>query len=149
LQHTQQLRLQRRRDVAHLVEKERAFIGHFEAPDLLSDGSGKSALLVTEHLAFQKIQRNGRAIELYESAPDAPAGVVNGMRDKFLSRTGFPLDKDGRIGRRHLFYLFENRFQGGAIANNSLESSTRSVFVWACDGCILWHWKSPTICRIV
>jgi hypothetical protein len=30
-------------------------IRHFEAPDLLRDGSGKGALLVTEQFAFQKI----------------------------------------------------------------------------------------------
>jgi len=40
--------------------------------------------------------------------------VVNGMCDEFLPRAGFPLDEDSRIGGSHLFYLFENRFQGGA-----------------------------------
>jgi hypothetical protein len=40
-------------------------------------------LLVTEQFAFQKIQRNGRAIELDESAPDAPAGAVNGAGQPF------------------------------------------------------------------
>src|SRR5712671_3304060 len=94
-------RLQRRGDVAHFVEKQRAFISHFEAPDLLGNRTGKGTLLVTEEFAFQKIQRNGRAIELYESAPDALTGVMNGMRDEFLSRAGFPLDEDSRVGCGH------------------------------------------------
>src|SRR5258708_3981496 len=46
LQHTQQFRLQGRGDVTYLVQEQRAFVGHFEAPDLLSDGTGKSTLLM-------------------------------------------------------------------------------------------------------
>jgi DNA-binding NtrC family response regulator len=65
LQHSQQLGLQRRRDVAYFVQEQRPFVSHFEAPHLLRDGSGKGTLLVTEQFAFQKIQRNGRAIEFY------------------------------------------------------------------------------------
>jgi hypothetical protein len=79
--------------------------------------------LVSEQFAFHNIQRNGRAIELYESAPDALAGFVNGMRDEFLSRAGFPLDEDSRISGSHLFYLFEKRLRCGAIAANPRESS--------------------------
>src|SRR5258708_2719093 len=140
-----QVRLQCRRDIAYFVQNQRAFIGHFEAPDLLSDGSGKGTLLVTEQFAFQKIQRNGRAIEFYESAPDALTCIVNGMRDEFFSRAGFPLDEDSRISASHLLYLFENRFQGGALADDPLESSIRSVSLRVRDGCTLWHWKSPII----
>jgi hypothetical protein len=43
---------------------------------------------VTEQLAFQKIQRNGRAIDFNESAPDALTAVVNRMCDEFLSCAG-------------------------------------------------------------
>jgi hypothetical protein len=49
------------------VRKQRAFIGHFEAPDLLRNRTGKSTLLMTEQFAFQKIQRNDRAIKFYKS----------------------------------------------------------------------------------
>src|SRR5882762_3719123 len=144
-----QLRLQGRRDVAYFAQKQRAFVSHFEAPDLLRDGTSEGALLMTEQFAFQKIQRNGRAIELHEGAPDALTGVVNGMRDEFLSRAGFPLDEDGRISRSHLFYLFENRLEGSAIADNPLESSISVASLRVRNGCILWHWKSPTIRPIV
>src|SRR5580658_735540 len=66
LQHAQQFWLQGGKDVAYFVQKQRALVGHLEAPDLLRDGSGEGALLVTEQFAFQKIERNGRAIQLDE-----------------------------------------------------------------------------------
>src|SRR4029077_15770555 len=96
LQDAQQLRLQRRRNVAYFVQKQRAFVGHFKAPDLLRDGSGKGTLLMTEQFAFQKIERNGRAVEFYESRSATPTGIVNSMCDELFSCTGFPLDQDGR-----------------------------------------------------
>ena len=34
---------------------------------------------MTEQFAFQKIQRNGRTIKLYQSTPAALTGVVNGV----------------------------------------------------------------------
>src|ERR1700719_3215114 len=111
----QQLRLQRRGDVAHFVEKQRAFIGHFEAPDLLSDGSGKGAFLMTEQFALQKIQRNGSAIKLYKSAAATLTGIMNGVSNELLSRTGFPLNEDRRVCRGNLLDLVENRFEGSAI----------------------------------
>jgi hypothetical protein len=56
---------------------------------------------MTEQFAFQKIQRNGRAIELYESAPEPLTGIVNGVRDEVLSRAGLPVDQNGRVGCGH------------------------------------------------
>jgi hypothetical protein len=76
---------------------------------------------MTEQFAFQKIQRNGGAVEFYESAPAALTGVVNGVSNEFFSRAGFPFDKDGRVGGRNLLYLLENRFEGSAIADDPLE----------------------------
>src|SRR5258705_13623186 len=139
LQDAQQLRLHRRRDVAYFVQEQRAFVSHFKAPDLLRDGSGEGALLMTEQFAFQKIQRNGRAIKLYKWATEALTGVVNGMCDELLACTGFPLDEDSRVGWRNLLHLFENRFEGSALTDDPLESSIRLASLRIRDGCILWH----------
>jgi hypothetical protein len=76
---------------------------------------------MAEQFAFQKIQRNGRAIQLDESAPDPLTGVVNGVSNEFFSRAGFPFDQDSRVGGRNLFHLVENRFEGGAITDDPLE----------------------------
>jgi transposase len=71
--------------------------------------------------AFQKIQRDGRAIEFYKSAPATLTGVVNGMCDEFFSRAGFPLDEDSRVCGGNLLHLVESRFEGSAIADDPLE----------------------------
>src|SRR5713101_3593963 len=78
---------------------------------------------MTEQFAFQKIQRNGRAIEFYESAPAALTGIVNGMCDELFSCTGFSLDEDSRVCGRNLLHLVENRFESSAIADDPLESA--------------------------
>ena len=123
LQHTQQFGLQCRRNIAHLVQEERAFVGQFETANLLRDGSGESALLVAKKLAFQQIQRNGSAIQLYERASAPRADVVNRARDQLLAGAGFSLDQHSGIGGRDAFDLFEHRFQSRTVADDLLESA--------------------------
>src|SRR5713101_79712 len=53
LQDTQQFWLQAWRNVSHLVQEERAFVGQLETTDLLRDSTGKSALFMAKKLAFQ------------------------------------------------------------------------------------------------
>src|SRR5882724_4963992 len=139
LQDTQQLRLQSGGDIAHFVQEQRAFVSHFEAPDLLRNRTGKSTLLMTEQFAFQKIQRNGRAIKLYKSAPATLTCVVNGVSNEFFSRAGFPLDEDSRVGGRNLLHLLENRFEGSAIADDPLERTLGLIRPSVHDCCIIFH----------
>ena len=60
LQHAQQLRLELERNVADLVEEERAAVGELEAADLLRDRAGERAALVAEELALEKPRRESR-----------------------------------------------------------------------------------------
>ena len=53
LQDPQQFGLQARRNIAHLVQKQRPFVGQFETANLLRYGSRERASLVTEKLAFE------------------------------------------------------------------------------------------------
>ena len=55
LQYAQELRLQCRRNIAHLVQEERAFVGQFETAYLLCDRPGERASLVAKQLTFQQI----------------------------------------------------------------------------------------------
>src|ERR1700722_12263683 len=137
LQHAQQLRLQRRGDVAYFVEKQRTFVSHFEASDLLRDGSGEGTLLMTEQFAFQKIQRNGRAIEFYKSAPATLTGVVNGVSDEFFSRASFPLNEDSRVRGRNLLHLLENTFERSTIADDPLERTLGLIRPKVHYGCVI------------
>jgi hypothetical protein len=78
---------------------------------------------MTEQFAFQKIQRDGGAIEFYKSASATLTGVVNGVSNEFLSCTGFPFDEDSRVCGCNLLHLVEHRFEGSAIADDPLERS--------------------------
>src|SRR5437660_4848564 len=86
LQDAQQLRLELERDLADLVEEQRAAVGHLEAADLLGDGAGEGAPLVPEELALEEAPRNGGAVELHERAVAAVASVVDGPREQLLAR---------------------------------------------------------------
>src|SRR4051794_8451982 len=66
LQHAEQLGLQLRGDVTHLVEEERPAMRQFETPDLMADGARKGAPLVAEQLALQEARWDGRAVQLDE-----------------------------------------------------------------------------------
>src|SRR3984885_1460665 len=113
------------RDVADFVQEQRTLIGHFEAPNRLRDRSGEGAFLMTEQFAFQKIQRDSRAIQFYKGPPIAPTCIVNSICDEFLSSTGFPLDEDGRISSCNHFDLLQHLPERGTLSHNSLETRYR------------------------
>jgi len=76
-------------------------VGCLKAAHALSDGAGKGALFVAEEFALQQTFGNCRAIQLDERPFGSAAELVNETREKFLSRTGFPINNDSRIGGRH------------------------------------------------
>src|SRR5258708_38400144 len=94
---------------------------------------------MTEQFAFQKIQRNGRAIKFYKSAAATLTGVMNGVSNEFFSRTGFPFDEDSRVGGRNLLHLLENRFEGSAIADDPLERTLGLIPRRVPNWCIICH----------
>src|SRR5438093_1375349 len=89
LEHAQELRLKLERDVADLVEKDRATVREFEPTDPLRNGARKCALLVPEQLAFEEPGRNCRAVHFHEGSLPAAAEIVYGARDQFLAGPGF------------------------------------------------------------
>src|SRR5690606_28309460 len=55
LQHAEELHLKRRRDIADLIQEERAPIGQLESADALVGGPGEGALLMAKQLALEKL----------------------------------------------------------------------------------------------
>src|SRR5208282_1480174 len=94
---------------------------------------------MTKQFAFQKIQRNRSAIQLYKCTSIALAYSVNGMCDELFSGTGFPLDEDSRVCGSNLFHLVEDRFEGSASADDPLERAFDAIRSWARDCCIVCH----------
>src|SRR5206468_9847000 len=121
LQDAQQLRLELERDLADLVEEQRAAVGHLEAADLLGDGAGEGAPLVPEELALEQTRRNGGAVELHERAVAAVASVVDAPREQLLPRARFAEKQYRRIGRRDDLHLLERPAKRGTVADDVLE----------------------------
>src|SRR5262249_5635051 len=108
LQHAEELRLQLERDLAHLVEEERATVSELEPSDPLGDRAGERPPLVAEQLALEQARRDGGAVDLDEGPVAAPARIVDGAGDQFLSRAGLAQEEHGRVGRRHDLDLVED-----------------------------------------
>ncbi len=54
LEHTQQLDLNRRRDIADFVKEDRAAVGRLESARLVADGTGERTAYVSEEFALQE-----------------------------------------------------------------------------------------------
>src|SRR5205807_2542720 len=84
-EHAQQPRLQLRRHVADLVEKQRAALGLLEAPAPLLLRAGERAALVAEELRLEQVFRARRGVDRDERARRARTMPVQGARHKLLS----------------------------------------------------------------
>src|ERR1041384_4942846 len=58
-----------------------------------------------------------------------PAQIMDGSRDQFLVRAGFPANKNGGIGRSPLFHLAQHATQRFALADDLLELQFAANFI--------------------
>ena len=101
LQRAQQLHLDVERQLADLVEEERAAVGLAELADMLVGGAGEGALLVAEEDALDEIVGNRAAIDRDERSSAAVAGALDGARDQLLADARFAFDRgSGSATRR-------------------------------------------------
>jgi hypothetical protein len=129
LQYAQELRLQCRRNVAHLIQEERAFVGQFKTADLLRDCPGERTSLVAKQAHFPADPKEWQRNSASRKAPSSRAGVVNCARDEFLAGACLALDQYGRIRRRDVFDLFEHPFQRRTAAYDLLKSTWGRVSI--------------------
>ena len=101
-QHPQQLGLHRLGQLADLVEKQRAAVGHLEQPDAMLVGAGERSLAMAEQLAFDQALGQGAAVDRHERHVAPQALIVNGPGDQLLAGAGFAEHQHGGIGRRDL-----------------------------------------------
>ena len=94
-EHAQQLRLQQRRQLANLVEEERAAVGHLEQALLHGLGVGEGAFLVAEEFGFHQRLGNGRAVDGDERLVLAAALVMDGFGDEVFAGAALALHQDG------------------------------------------------------
>ena len=101
LQDTQQLGLQLRRQLAHLVEEQGAAFRRLEAPDAIARRPGERAADVPEELRLCQLARNGRAVELDEGATGTWAQTMNGARGQLLSGARLTQNQHAGVGGGH------------------------------------------------
>ncbi len=73
LEDAQQLGLHRQRQLADLVEQQRAAVGLGEVAGVGAGGAGEGAAGVAEQLRLGQLVRDGRAVELHQRPPGARA----------------------------------------------------------------------------
>ena len=121
LQHAQQLGLHLERQLADLVEEDRAPVRQLEAAGRAGDRAGEGALLVAEELALDERGGQGRAVHRDERPAPAGAAVVDGARHQLLAGPGLAEHEHRRVGRRHLAHLPQQRGERRAPADDLLE----------------------------
>ena len=119
LQDAQQLGLQLRSQLADLVEKNGAALGHLELALFLRHGSGEGALLVSEQLAFQQRLGEGGAVDGDEGLGRARAEAVQGAGHQFLAGAGFAEDEHRGVLRSHARDQPEHFVNGDALAGDA------------------------------
>ena len=84
------------RQLADLVEEDRAILGRFEAPAAQARGAGEGAALMTEELALVQARRERTAVDVDEWARASLRPFVDETRDNALPGARLALDQDRR-----------------------------------------------------
>src|SRR6266513_1317149 len=97
LQYTQQLGLQAERQVADLVEEQRAAVRHLEQPGLGGMGVRKGAALVTEQLGLDEVLGECRTVHGDERGAATRAAFVDRPCEEFLPGPCLADDQGARV----------------------------------------------------
>ena len=125
LEHVQELRLERGRHLAHLVEEQRAAVGLGEEAARALVAPGERALHVAEELALQERLGERRAVDGDERAAGARARRVDGARERALARAGLADDEHRRLGVRHARGDVEDLAHRRALRDQAAEADAR------------------------
>ena len=113
LEHAEQLRLERKRELAHLVQEQRAPVGLFEAARVGGGGAGERALFVPEELGFLESLGDRGAVDRYEDLVAPRAVGVDGVGDELLADPALALHEHRHFAGRYAVHLMEQGVHGG------------------------------------
>jgi hypothetical protein len=122
LQEAEQLDLGRRRDLADLVEEQRAAVGLVKPPLAPRRRAGERAALVTEQLALEQRLGERGAVQTDERTGGAGGVAVEGRRDQLLAGAALAADEHRRARRRDLQDRVEHRAHGRARSDDVVEA---------------------------
>jgi hypothetical protein len=118
LQDLEHLGLEKHWHISNLVQQHGALVGHLELTLFRPVGTGKSALLVTKQLAFEKFPGDGSAINLDERPISPDRAEVKCLGDQFLAHPTLATDNDVKIAIRNLPNELFRLYDGLALTNN-------------------------------
>ena len=121
LDRAQQLDLRGQRQLADLVEEQRAAVGLDELAGVAFGRAGEGALLVAEQDRLDEIVGDRAAIDRDERLGAPLAGAVDGARDQFLADAGLAFDQHRDGGGRGLLGAAQHRLHARAAGDDVLE----------------------------
>ena len=127
LEEPQQLRLHVERQVADLVEEERAADRGPQHAGLIGDRAGEAAAAVAEQLAVGQLARRARAVVGQEHVRAARRSGVNRARDEVLAGAALAGDQHGQVVALQPLNLIGDALHRGAGADESRAAAARAV----------------------
>src|SRR5690606_11474970 len=124
---SKQLGLQRQRQVADLVEEERASVRLLEESAVALLCARERAARVTEELAFEERVRDAGAVDGDERSAPAVGRVVHGAREDTLAGAALARQQDRRIDCGGACAESADRRCRGAVAQDRGEGSAARV----------------------
>ncbi len=120
LDRAQHHRLQRQRQLAHLVQEERAAVGDLELPRAVAHGAGEGAAHVAEQFAGGQRLGQRRAVHLDERLGAAQRVQVQVARHQLLAHTRLAGDQHGQVRGGHRRQFRQQRPHRAAAAEDAL-----------------------------
>src|SRR5258708_38624829 len=136
LQHTEQFRLQLKRNITYFVQKERASMGPFESSDALGQRARESAALMAEQLALKETKRDGSTVDFDECLIAPRAEIADRGGNQFLARTSLTKYEDGTVRCRNHVHMREHVSKFWACANNRVAAGTAVGVELLCVVCV-------------
>ena len=125
LEHAEDLRLERHRHVADLVEEERPASRLDEEAGPRFARVGERATGVSEQLALEERLRHRRAVDRDEGAVGSAAAPMNRVREHLLARPALAGDEDRRFGVGHTLDEIVDRAHRFAAPDEAVELAPR------------------------
>src|SRR5258705_6882246 len=122
LDDAEELGFDRGRQLADLVEEQRAARGQLEAAALEPVGSREGATLGPEELRLDERLGHGRAVDGDEGTLGTPARIVDGASDQFLARAAFPREQHGGLCRSDARRLIDRLPEGRSLSDDPIEA---------------------------
>ena len=129
----QNLGLQRQRQIADLVEEQRAAMRHLELAELARRRAGERALLVAEQLGLEQGLGNRGAVDGDKRSVGARTERVQRAREQLLAGAALAFDQHGRVGRRRAVQRQRDLLQLRIFADDLRRAAPRGQLLFEQD----------------